>query len=256
MSKTDKKVGLALGGGLVRGLAHVGVIAVLEEAGIPIDVIAATSAGAIVGAGYAAGLKAGELREMALGLRWYHIAIPVIPLRGFVSFVKLERWMMQLVRDLTFDQLAIPFAAVTTDIETGETVPVTEGRVAPAVRASCSVPGIVTPVRIDGRYLVDGAITDNLPVLAARELGAEYVIGVDVMQPTLRRQWGPIGYGFAGIELLIERAGGGAPLADCLLMPELAGATYIRFSRIHDLIARGEAAARAALPRIRADLGL
>jgi NTE family protein len=254
MSKTNKKVGLALSGGVVRGLAHVGVVNVLEAAGIPIDVIAGTSAGAIVGAGYAAGLKAGELREMALSLRWYHIAIPVIPLRGFVSFVKLERWMMGLVGDLTFDQLRIPLAAVTADIETGERVSVTQGRVAPAVRASCSVPGIVTPVKIDGRYLVDGAIVDNLPVAVARAMGAEYVIAVDVMEPTLRRRWGPVGYGFAGIEMLIERAGGGGQFADCLLTPELAGATYIRFSRIHDLIARGEAAARAALPKIKADL--
>jgi NTE family protein len=256
MSKTNKKVGLALGGGVVRGLTHVGVINVLEEAGIPIDVIAGTSAGAIVGAAYAAGSTAVQLREMALALRWYHLAVPVIPLRGFVSFLGLERWVIKHMGDFTFDQLQIPFAAMTTDIETGERVALTQGRVPPAVRASCSVPGIVTPVKIDGRHLVDGAMSDNLPVLAARELGADYVIAVDVMQPKLRRGWGPLGYGFMGIELLVERSGSGDRLADCLLTPELAGATYLRFSRIHDLIARGEAAARAALPRIRADLGL
>jgi NTE family protein len=254
MKQPDKTVGLVLGGGLVRGLAHVGVVTVLEEAGIPIHLIAGASAGSIVGAGYAAGLGAAKLREMALRLRWWHLGVPVIPLRGFVSFVKLERWLTGFIGDITFDQLETRFTAVTTDIDTGERVALQQGRVAHAVRASCSIPGLVTPVKIDGRYLVDGAISDNLPVAVVRDLGVNYVIAVDVMQPKVRRRWGALGYGFAGIELLIEHSGSGGLPADCQITPNLAGATYFRFARVNDLIARGEAAARAALPQIKADL--
>jgi len=256
MNQPDKKVGLVLGGGVVRGLAHVGVVTVLEEAGIPIHLIAGASSGAIVGAAYAAGLGTARLREMALKLRWRHVGIPVIPLRGFVSFVKLEKWLTGFIGDITFDQLETRFTAVTTDIDTGERVALQQGRVATAVRASCSIPGLVTPVKIDGRNLVDGALSNNLPVTVVRDQGADYVIAVDVMQPTVRRHWGALGYGFAGIELLIEHSGSGALLADCLITPNLAGATYFRFSRINDLITRGEAAAQAALPQIKRDLGL
>jgi NTE family protein len=254
MKQSDKTVGLVLGGGVVRGLAHVGVVTVLEEAGIPIDLVAGASAGAIVGAGYAAGLGAARLREMALKLRWWHLGVPVIPLRGFVSFVKLEKWLTGFIGDISFDQLETRFTAVTTDIDTGERIALEQGRVATAVRASCSIPGLVTPVKIDGRYLVDGAISNILPVTAVRDMGADYVIAVDVMQPKVRRRWGALGYGFAGIELLIGHSGSGGLPADYLVTPNLAGATYLRFARVNDLIARGEAAARAALPQIKADL--
>lgn len=250
-----KRVGLALGGGGARGMAHVGVLRVLEMEGIPIDCVAGTSAGSLVGAVYAAGLRGDRLMEMALTLRWHHIASLVWPRRGLVSFAKLERYMAEQIGDPAFADLEIPYAAVAADLATGEQVVLRKGRVAPAVRASCSVPGVVTPVEVDGRLLGDGGVTNNLPVSTVRDMGAERVIGVDVCSPPYPRPGGALGVGFMVAEMLVRRAGGGLDAADCLVSPDLSGFSYVRFERRQELIALGKQAAEEALPRIRALLG-
>jgi len=248
------RIGLALGGGAVRGLAHLGVLTVLERAQVPITCVAGTSVGSVVGAAYCAGMPIEQLKGLATQIGWRQVASLTWPAQGFVSFEKLERWMVALLGDLDFSALPIPFAAVATDLESGEPLVLRTGRLAPAVRASCSVPGIVKPVRRDGRLLVDGFAADNLPVAAARALGADYVIGVDICQPKLRRRWGPLGVGFAALENMARRAGNGLASADCLITPALAGSSYVRFSQREALIARGIAAAEEKLPLIQAAL--
>ncbi len=253
--KRGLRVGVALSGGVVRGPAHIGVLRVLERNRIPIHCMAGVSAGAIIGAAYCAGLGVEQLREIALHMRWRDIARPVLSRQGLVSFDKMERYLIDLVGDLTFDDLRIPFAVQATDLESGEPVVLREGRLAPAVRASCSVPGFVVPVEINGRLLVDGGASNNLPATAARGLGAAYVIGVDLFRASVRWGWGPLGIGFGSIERLIRASGGGLEAVDCLISPDLEGMSYLRFSQAQEMIARGERAAQEKLDEIRAALG-
>ena len=132
ISNGRKRVGLALGGGVGRGLAHIGVLLVLERAGIPIDCVSGTSAGSIMGAVYCAGWSLDRIREEARRIRWRQLASPVWPSRGLVSFDKLERWLVAKLGDLSFADLKIPYAAAATDLKTFEPVTLREGRLAPA----------------------------------------------------------------------------------------------------------------------------
>lgn len=249
-----KRVGLALSGGVGRGPAHVGVIVALAEAGIPIDYVAGVSAGSIVGALYCSGMPIPELLEHRRDFSWRKLAAFVGPKHGFISFAPLARWLIRVMGDRTFAELATPFAVGVTDLETSEPLIISEGKVAVAVHASCAVPGFVVPVRQRGRLLGDGGISCNLPGYITRAMGAEVVIGVDLMQPILRRHGGPLRYGLEAIETLVERSGGGLDAVDCLIRPDLAGMTYFDFSRFEDLLARGQRAAEAQLDNIRARL--
>jgi len=165
-SMQEKRVGLALGGGIVRGLAHIGVLAVLEEAGIPIDFVAGTSVGAIIAAAYCAGWPVARIEAQARGFRWGHLIRPVWPKRGLVSFEPLANWLRREVGDLCFDDLALPCAVMLTDIEAGAPVLRRTGRIATVVQASCSVPGFSQPVELDGRLYGEGGVTDMLPASA------------------------------------------------------------------------------------------
>ncbi len=244
------KVGLALGGGVARGIAHIGVLSELERAGVPIDCIAGTSIGALIGASYCAGLSVDELRDIAARTGWWQVSRPFFSGGGFVTFKHLERWIEDNVGEFNVCDLAIPFAAVASDLVTGERVVLDNGRLCTAIRASCSVPGFVPPVEIDGRVLVDGGITDNIPADVARLLGADYVIGVDIFTPALRPRLGPLSKGLAAIETLVRHAGKGSDECDCLIVPEMEGVSYFKFSEYKRLIALGEEATRRALPSI------
>lgn len=243
-------VGLALGGGVARGLAHIGVLSVLEEAGVPVDCIAGTSMGAIIGSAYCAGLSVDDLREIAARTGWWHVSRPLLSFGGFVTFQKLERWIEDNIGEFDVHDLAIPFAAVASDLISGERVVLSSGRLCTAVRASCSVPGFVSPVEIDGRMLVDGGITDNIPADVARLLGADFVIGVDIFMPALRRRLGPFGQGLAAVETLVRHAGKGSNECDVLIVPHMEGRSYFKFSDYKQLIALGEQATREQLPAI------
>lgn len=253
-SNKRPKVGLALSGGVARGPVHVGVLTVLEREGIPIDYIAGTSAGSIVGGAYCAGLEIPQLRKLAVDSGWRTMAGLARSRHGLVSFYKMEQMLLDLVGDLDIRDLAIPFTAVVTDMTRGCPVFLRYGRLAAAVRASCSVPGVVTPVEIDGHLYCDGGVTDNLPVDAVRAMGADYVIGVDLFVPIYRQRLGVIGAAAAAIELLIRNAGGGMAQADCLIEPAIAGHNYFNFSRYksEQYIALGEAAATSMVPAIKA----
>ncbi len=245
MSISDhKRVGLALSGGISRGPAHIGVLNVLAQADISVDCVTGVSAGSIIGAVFCAGVPLEKMNEVALRVGWRRIARLVWPRRGFLSFKKLERFLINLIGDVDFQQLKIPFAVVATDLVSGEPLVITEGRVASAVHASCAVPGFVEPVEREGRLLGDGGVSCNLPGKQVRTLGADYVIGVDLMQPHLRRRMGPFRFGAMALETLIQRSGGGLDHVDCLIQPQLAGFNSLVFSRAAYLIERGELAAR------------
>jgi NTE family protein len=240
----NKRIGLALSGGISRGPAHVGVLNVLVQAGIPIDCVVGVSAGSIIGAVYCAGVPLKQMNELAMKVGWRRIARPVWPRRGFLSFKKLERFLADLIGDVEFRQLKIPFAVVATDLLSGEPVVLMEGRVATAVHASCAVPGFIEPVERAGRLLGDGGVSCNLPGKQVRALGADYVIGVDLMQPHLRRRLGPFRFGAMALETLIQRSGGGLDSVDYLIQPALRGFNSLTFGRAAYLIERGETAAR------------
>jgi NTE family protein len=244
------RVGLALGGGVARGLAHIGVISVLENAGVPIDCIAGTSMGAIIGASYAAGLTVSDLKAIAARTGWRHVSQPFPSAGGLVTFNKMEHWVEEHIGDFDVRDLAIPFAAVASDLVSSERVILSRGKLSTAIRASSSVPGFAPPVEIDGRMLVDGGITDNIPADVTRILGADYVIGVDVFVPVLRRRLGPLAQGLAAIETLVRHAGKGSNECDCLITPRVEGRSYFRFAQYERLIALGEEAALARLPEI------
>ena len=150
-SSSPKRLGLALSGGGSRGIAHVGALQVLAEAGIEIHAVAGVSAGAVVAAALAAGLSIDRITEMTQRFNWRQIARPAWPHRGFISFAPLERFLVRELGDLDITQLKLPFAAQATDVVTGESVVFLSGRLAPRVRASCTVPPVVQPVEIDGR---------------------------------------------------------------------------------------------------------
>lgn len=251
-----KKVGLALGGGVARGPVHVGVLMALEQAGIPIDCIAGASAGAIVGAVYCAGLEIPQLRKVAIDSGWRSMAGLACSRYGLVSFRKMEDYLVNLVGDLDICDLALPFTVVVTDMARGERLFLRRGRLATAVRASCSVPGLVTPVTINGRLYCDGGVTDNLPVDAVRAMGADYVIAVDLIVPLYRHNLGFLGAAAAAMELLVRDAGGCRSQADCLIEPAIAGHNYFNFSRrkSEQYMMLGAAAATQMLPAIKAAL--
>jgi len=178
----NQKIGLALGSGSARGLAHIGVIRALEDAGIKIDLVTGTSIGALVGSVYASGnLKA--LEKVYLGFDWRQIAYffdIVFPKSGLIDGKKVANFVREYVHVETIEHLPLPFQAVATDIETGKEVCIGRGDVIEAVRSSLSMPGIFTPVRSNGQLLVDGGLTNPVPVSTARSMGAELVIAVDL----------------------------------------------------------------------------
>lgn len=180
--RVDARIGLALGGGSARGLAHLGVIRALEEAGIKIDFIAGTSIGAMIGAIYAAG-KVDALEATFQDFEWMKIVSffdVVFPKSGLIDGVKVGELVRAHIRADVIETLPTPFCAVATDIQTGEEVAIRQGDVIEAVRASISVPGIFTPVRLNGHILVDGGLTNPVPVSVVRAMGAEIVIAVDL----------------------------------------------------------------------------
>lgn len=180
---TRKKIGLALGSGGARGLAHIGVIKKLVEENIPIDLIVGSSAGALIGGMYAALGEIGKVEEKFVGLEWRDwlntFADPVLGL-GFIKGEKAENWMRAAVNNVKIEELKIPFGAVTTDLNTAEEVLITEGDLTEAVRSSGSVPGLFQPMKWGDRMVVDGGLSYPVPVELAKRMGAELVIAVNL----------------------------------------------------------------------------
>lgn len=174
------KVGLALGSGGARGFAHLGVIKVLKEAGIPIDLIAGSSMGALVACFYAAGIEMERLYKLSTAFKRKFYLDFTVPKMGFISGKRLKEFIKVFTHGKNIEELSIPVGVVATDLLTGEKVVFKKGPVANAVRASISIPGIFVPEKYNGRILVDGGVADRVPVSVAKEMGADIVIAVDV----------------------------------------------------------------------------
>ncbi|MCS6845071.1 MAG: patatin-like phospholipase family protein [Caldilineales bacterium] len=256
------RIGLALAGGVMRGRAHLGVLQVLEEAGIRADLVSGVSAGAVVAALYASGMSVERMLALSRHYRWRKIVRPILlnPFRsgldrlGLFDFYNLEMELIRAIGDVTFDELPIPLVVGATDLLTGEAVNITSGRVAAAVRASASVPGFVAPVRYGGRLLCDGFASNNLRLRVLHEMGADVVIGVNIMPLLHRRPRNAYWAGSVALSNLISRSLDPCDEADVLIEPDVAEMDFLIPDHI-ELVQRGRAAAEAALPRLRALLG-
>lgn len=249
---------MALGGGFARGLAHIGVLKVLEEEGIPVSFVSGTSVGALIGAAYCDGMTPRELAEISGRVRFKDFARYTLSRYGFYSNDRMTDFLEKLLKARTFEELRIPLAVSATDLMTGEAVVLRSGGLIEAVRASCAYPGMFLPVRVDGRLLMDGLLAHSVPARPAREMGAERVIAV-----YLKAHWvneaGPRHF-FEVIGQCLSIAGTRMctvwePYADVILRPEVNGFAYDSFTRVEELVRLGEEAARTALPVIRGWLG-
>ncbi|HHY91328.1 MAG TPA: patatin-like phospholipase family protein [Clostridiales bacterium] len=183
------KIGLALSGGSVWGLAHIGVLKALEEYQIPISYISGTSVGALIGGLYASGISASKLEELAYQTQWKDLCRFAIPHGGLFTNEPMESLIHKHIGYKTFEDLKIPFAAICTDLISGEEVVIQSGKFTTAIRASTAIPGIFQPVVVEGRTLVDGGVVNNLPVTQLKKMGANYTIAVHLFSDL--NQWIP-----------------------------------------------------------------
>jgi len=289
---TRPRIGLVLSGGGARGFAHLGVLKVLEEARVPVDVIAGTSMGALVGAGYACGNTLAEIDQMLSGVEWDALFDESVPRRalpyrmkvgrdgrlvgdakvavtgkplvtaGLVEGQKVLPLFQRLFRkasgSVDFDALPIPFRAVAADLETGEEVVLAHGNLARVARASMAVPGVFAPVELDGRILVDGGVAKNLPVDVARAMGADILIAVELPEAFMTREemQTPVGVAEQILNLLLEenvrRQLALLTPTDILITPQTAAFSSAEFDQMGPIAAAGEAASRERLPALRA----
>ena len=250
------RIGLALGGGAARGFAHIGVIQVLEEAGIRPDLVVGTSAGSLVAALYAAGRSGAELARVALAMDESAITDWSFPGRGMIRGEALARYVREQTGGRTIEQLPLPLGIVATDLDSGSALLFQRGDVGMAVRASSAVPAIFQPVRIGDREYVDGGLVAPVPVRFARQMGAELVIAVDISAPPdgnatsdpfkmLLQTFAIMGKSINQFELKD---------ADVVLRPRLLGVSSADFTARKRAIESGRAAALAGLAGLRARL--
>jgi NTE family protein len=247
-------IGLALGGGFARGIAHIGVLKVLEEEGIPVRVIAGTSVGALIGASYCSGLSISELQEIARNTRFTSLARWTLSRCGFASNDRMIKFLMRILKVRTFEELRIPLGVTATDFNTGQGVVFHSGEIIDPVRASCAYPGMFLPVQIRGRYLVDGMLSHPVPTHPLREMGADRVLAVHLKGTWAaggapRHLFAVIGQSFAIAQDAMASIWRSA--ADLVVEPDVAGFDYDDFKRADELIRVGELAMRQALPEVR-----
>jgi NTE family protein len=252
------RVGLALAGGAARGIAHVGVLRALVENDIPIDAIAGASAGALIGGCYAAGVSIESLEEMAATFRWRHTQRFSFSRLGLQSNAPMEKFLRAFLPVTRFEDLKIPFAAMVTDLKKGELIVMRDhGDLPFAIRASCCIPFIMAPIEDDhGRLLIDGGITQNLPISQTRALGADIVIAVDVNFDGVRffdrprTALGVLARTFMAVERIVsdqERAD-----ADVQVVPKVGHIRWDQTRRSKELVECGYQAGLEAIDTIKA----
>ena len=247
------RLGLALGGGAVRGAAHIGVLDVLDRAGLQPALITGTSAGALVGALYAAGRSPSEISALARTLRWARLVRPGRTLRALFETGRLATFLDGVLDGHDFDALSRPFATVACELTTGRRIVLRDGPVSTAVLASAAIPGVFPPVERDGRLLVDGSLVDIVPAGLAGELGADIVVAVDVSGPLPRRRPTTLVQTLIAVSTL--QPGGSERLAqeaDLVLSPHVDEYAVWELSRIAEFEDAGRAAAEQALPLLHA----
>lgn len=250
------KVALVLGGGAVRGFAHIGVIKTLEAHGIVPDMVVGTSAGSVVGALYAGGYSGFELQKIAFQLEQDSVGDWVLPDRGFIKGEMLQNFINKALQNRPIERLNKTFAAVTTELQTGEMAVFRRGNTGMAVRASSSIPGVFQPVSIGGKEYVDGGLVSPIPVRAARGMGADIVIAVDISgKPKNVRLNDTIDIFLQAFSIMGQTIGRyELGEADVVIRPQTGTIGATEFDQKHLAIMEGEKAALAALPLIRSRL--
>jgi len=256
MSQNGNKrpvVGLALGGGVARGIAHVGVLRELEKNHIPVDLIAGTSVGSLVGGGYAAGLSPDQLERIAQTIRWSDLGRVTVSRLGFYNNARTEDYVRSVFPVDRFEKLRTPLGVVATDLQAGQMVVFTEGDLALAIRASCAIPCYFTPVLVNGRLMVDGGLVGHLPAAVARGMGADIVIAVDVNSQSLPIP--PPTNIFTVMSQALSIMGRSTVSylyqdADVVISPRVAHIKPDDLSKADEMIAAGEEAARRTLRTI------
>jgi NTE family protein len=251
--KREKRLGLALGGGFARGLAHIGVLKVLEENGVKVHCVAGTSVGSIIAGAYAGGATIEEMTEVARKARWKDFARWTFSRLGFATNHRMEAFLKRIFRSLRFEDLKIPLAVAASDLTTGQPAVFTSGELVTAVRASCAYPGFFLPVECDGCWLVDGMLVAPVPTEAVKEMGADIVVAVllDNFEPGVEPK--NVMDVLARSFTIAQKTA--APLwkqhADIVVEPEVRAYRWDDFENADRLIAAGEAAMRQALPQLR-----
>jgi len=249
------RLGVALGGGFARGIAHLGVLSVLEREGIPVDYLGGTSAGAMLAIAYASGHPIHEIVAQARATRFKDFGNWKLSWMGLASNQKLEHYPRKFLGVSTFEELKTPLVIAATDLGKGEPVYFKSGPLGPALRASCAYPGMFVPVENEGRVLVDGFLAAPVPVDAVRSLGADVVIAVFLEAANNRKPTSivdVIGLSFAILQRHADLEWRRA--ADVIVEPVVKDFLWDDFEKTSDLLVAGETAARAALPNIRAAL--
>lgn len=249
------RVGLALAGGFARGISHVGIFRVLHEAGIPVDAVAGTSVGALIGAAYCAGVSFETMEQIGAATTFADFGRWTPSWLGLATNRRLEKYLERMTAVKRFEDLKIPLAIATTDINAGVTVYYTQGALGPALRASCAYPGLFVPIQHEGRTLVDGFLTSPVPVEGASYLGADIIIAVYleagmVEQP--RTFTDVLSRSFNILQRHSDLAW--RQQADIVIEPDVKPFAWDDFTKTAGLVAAGERAAIAALPQIRAAL--
>ncbi|OAM30613.1 esterase [Eikenella sp. NML03-A-027] len=255
--KPQVVIGLALGGGASKGFAHIGVIKVLEENNIPIKIVTGTSAGALVGSLYASGMNAPRLQREAENLQRADLVDLTLSTSGFIRGEKLQNYINRQVGNRPIQNLPHKFAAVATEFDTGRSVVFRSGNTGQAVRASASIPNVFQPAVINGKRYVDGGLTAPVPVSAARQMGANVVIAVDISaKPARLSQSGFFSYLDQSLNIMSTPAlNSELAKADVVIKPQVQHLGAVGgFDEKAHAIKLGEDAARVALPQIRAVL--
>jgi NTE family protein len=248
------RIGLAFGGGFARGLAHVGVLKVLEEEGIALDFIAGTSVGAVIGAAYCSGVSAKELEEIAAIVRFKDFARYTLSRFGLCTNDRMTGFLHKILKVKTFEELRIPLAVTATNFVTGEPVVFTQGNLIDPVRASCAYPGVFLPVSVEGKLMVDGLLGHAVPAQPLRAMGATRVAAVYFsahwVQKSPKHVLEVIGQCFsiaqANMTCLWQAH------ADMIIEPDVSAYGFDDFQKALELVKVGETAARQALPTFRA----
>jgi NTE family protein len=249
-------VGLALGGGFARGIAHIGVLRALEEYGVPIDFIAGTSVGALIAATYASGTTLDEMERQGIETTFRDFGRWTLSRMGMATNDRLEHFLHKFTPCEHFSQMKIPLCIVATDIVSGESVHITTGEIGPALRASCAYPGLFLPIEIGGRTLVDGFLTEAVPAVAVQAMGAELIISVH-LEPGLLESKPRSMIEVISRSFSIIQVGSVQPwrkATDVLIEPDVHHVLWDQFTKTPQLVTAGHEATRAAMPAIKAVL--
>ncbi|HUO34700.1 MAG TPA: patatin-like phospholipase family protein [Candidatus Acidoferrum sp.] len=247
------KVGLALGGGFARGIAHIGVLQALEEYEVPVDFIAGTSVGALIASAYASGCSLSFMAEQGSKTRFSDFGRWRLSRKGMASNERLEDFLHRFTSLKFFEEMKTPLCIVAVDILTGESVHFRHGEISPALRASCAYPGLFIPIEHEGRCLVDGFLTETVPAPAVREMGGEIVISVH-LEPGLLKTWPRnsievISRSFSIIQTRASQTW--RDETDVLIEPNVHHVMWDEFVKTPELIQAGREATLEAMPRIK-----